>query len=437
METTEIKQKLIARFLQRFPSEAAEILNNASVSEALKYLENQPLVIAREIFISLDRALSSAILIKMNNSFVIELFKGIDAYDTALILSRLNTLEVEHILQLLPDKFSAEIKELMTYPDDSAGFLMETNVLAFNKENTVKDVLKKIRLLKDRKIITIYVIDKECRLVGKVPIQVIAISSPKEKLKNLTEESRAVHIMAPGEEIVDVFKNSNLFNLPVVDLDNKLLGIIRHEALVDATQQDATEDVQAMFGAGREERALSKVGFAVKKRLPWLEINLATAFLAAAVVGIFEDTIAQITVLAVFLPVVAGQSGNTGSQALAVTMRGLALREIRPSQWIKIARKEATVGLINGVAVALTTSVIVYIWASSLGLALIIATSMVFSMVIAGFFGGSYPNISKIYWAGSSSVFFNCFNNGNRYCRFYELSRACNRFRNYAWNILV
>jgi len=152
-----------------------------------------------------------------------------------------------------------------------------------------------------------------------------------------------------------------------------------------------TENLQAMFGAGREEQALSKVSLAVRKRLPWLQVNLATAFLASMVVGFFEDTIAKITILAIFLPVVAGQSGNTGSQALAVTMRGLALKEIRISQWFKVARKEIMVGFLNGVAVALTTGIIVYFWASSLGIAIVIGISMIISMIIAGFAGAVIP----------------------------------------------
>jgi magnesium transporter len=145
----------------------------------------------------------------------------------------------------------------------------------------------------------------------------------------------------------------------------------------------------------------------VKKRLPWLQINLATAFLAASIVGIFEDTIAQVTVLAVFLPVVAGQSGNTGSQALAVTMRGLALREIHTNQWWRVARKEVAVGFINGIAVAFTTSLIAYFWASSFGIALVIGTSMVLSMVIAGFSGAVVPIVLQAFGqdpAQSSSI---------------------------------
>jgi magnesium transporter len=130
---------------------------------------------------------------------------------------------------------------------------------------------------------------------------------------------------------------------------------------------------------------------AVKKRLPWLNINLLTAFLAAAVVGLFESTIAQFTALAVLLPVVAGQSGNTGAQALAVTMRGLALREVRVRHWLRVALKEAVAGALNGIAIALVTGLGVLVWSRSFGLTLVIFLAMILSMVIAGVAGAAIP----------------------------------------------
>ena len=146
-----------------------------------------------------------------------------------------------------------------------------------------------------------------------------------------------------------------------------------------------------MFGASRDEKALSKPGFAVRKRLPWLQINLVTAFLAAAVVGLFEDTIARYTALAILLPVVAGQSGNTGAQALAVVIRGLALREISSAHWPRVVLKETLVAAMNGVAVAMSTSLAVYIWSRSLGLTAVIGLAMVISMSIAGTAGAGIP----------------------------------------------
>ena len=180
-------------------------------------------------------------------------------------------------------------------------------------------------------------------------------------------------------------------DLAVVDAEGRLLGIIYHDALVKAAQEDATADIQTMVGASREEKALSPALFAVKKRLPWLQINLLTAFLAASVVGIFEETIAMFTALAVLLPVVAGQSGNAGAQALAVTMRGLALREIGLRHWLRVTVKEVQTGFVNGLAVALTCGIGVYFWSGSIGLVLVIAASMVLAMIAAGFAGAVVP----------------------------------------------
>lgn len=152
-------------------------------------------------------------------------------------------------------------------------------------------------------------------------------------------------------------------------------------------------DLQAMVSVSRDERALSPVFFSVRKRLPWLNINLLTAFVAAAIVGLFEDVIAQITALAVLLPVVAGQSGNTGAQALAVTMRGLALREVHPNQWLRLVLKEMGAGAINGIAIAIVTAIGVYVWSGSLGLCGVIGVAMVMSMVVAGAAGAAIPII--------------------------------------------
>jgi magnesium transporter len=146
-----------------------------------------------------------------------------------------------------------------------------------------------------------------------------------------------------------------------------------------------------MVGAGKDERASSSSWFAVRKRHPWLQINLLTAFLAASVVGLFESTIAQFTALAVLMPVVAGQSGNSGSQALAVTIRGLALREIGVNGWPRVLRKEAATGLTNGIGIALVTALAVFTWSQSPGLALVIGIAMVTSMTIAGIAGALIP----------------------------------------------
>jgi magnesium transporter len=172
-----------------------------------------------------------------------------------------------------------------------------------------------------------------------------------------------------------------------------------HDEALEAGQAEAFEDLQKMVGAGRDERALSPLPVVIQSRLPWLYVNLGTAFLASAVVGLFEQTIAETAALAVLLPVVAGQGGNTGSQSLAVVMRGLALREIVPSANRKVIAKELYAGLINGLLIAMVTAAVVFAWrmitrdsfAASAGLAAVIGLAMVINMAVAAISGAAIP----------------------------------------------
>jgi magnesium transporter len=403
-----IQQKLIDGYFRLYPEEAAYLLSNFHEDEIIHYLKNQPLDAAVKVFENMNPDIAAFVLEKMNDDLFLKIFPSVDPTRGSRLLSRLSEENISAKLKLLPESLQKELKEIMSFPPETAGSIIDTKVTTFHGENRVEEVLKRVRALKSRKIVNIYVIDAESHLIGVIPLQTIAISDLKETLNNLIPGTPiAINALSPIEDVVQLMEEQKLINLPVVDIQNKLLGVIRYSTLVNSAKEDVIEDVQAMFGAGRDERALSKISFAIKKRLPWLEINLATAFLAAAVVGFFEDTIARITVLAVFLPVVAGQSGNTGSQALAVTIRGLALREIRPRHWFQVARKEVSVGFINGIAIALTTALIVFIWTGSMGLPIVIGTSMVLSMVIAGLSGAVIPMILQAFGqdpAQSSSI---------------------------------
>lgn len=390
---------LINGFFQLYPAEAALLLNDLSPIEVINYLESESASVASNLFLKLNPDLSEKLVPKMSNELFIKVFTNIDPGEAARLLARVKQTDEKGLsekMSLLAPEHSRELQELMAYPADTAGYFMDPRVMVFREDETIENALKRLRAVHKRRILDICIADENNLFLGIIPLQKVAVADPAEKLGNLLQdEPLSILDMSSKEEVVELLEKSNLSSLPVVSLDQKLRGVIRYDALIAASRQDASEDLQTMFGAGREERALSKATFAISKRLPWLEINLATAFLASAVVGMFEETIARITALAIFLPVVAGQSGNTGSQALAVTMRGLALREIRTRHWFQVARKEVTVGFVNGCAVALTTSLIVYWWESSFGLAVVIGTSMVISMVIAGLSGAIIPIILK------------------------------------------
>jgi magnesium transporter len=390
-QATSTQQVLISTFFQQYPTEAALTLETFSTDKILDYLSNMPEGSARKVFARLIPDLIAELITRMSNELFISIFSKLNTHLAARLLSRQDKTEVQTKLALLPELQATEIREFLSYKPDSAGYLMETTVTAFHAAHTVEEVLIRIRKHKDRTITSIFVIDEDGQLLGQVPLPLLISADHNEILKDLMQEATSVNTMSSKEEVLLILEKERMLQIPVVDINNILLGIIRNNILIDVTKQEVTEDLQAMFGAGREEQALSKVSFAVRKRLPWLQVNLATAFLASMVVGFFEETIAQITILAIFLPVVAGQSGNTGSQALGVTIRGLALREISISQWFQVARKELMVGFINGVAVAITTGVIVYFWSASFGIAIVIVISMVLSMTIAGISGAVIP----------------------------------------------
>ena len=385
---------ILARtFLRQFPQDAARHLESAPVEEVAQMIGSEPAVQAAPVFERLASNVAADVLQAMPHDAAVRLIDAMDPVRAVATLAWLDGARRDAMLVDLEGGLAKELRQMAEYPPETAGRLMDPRVIVVRHDATAGEALARLRAVRRRQISDVFVVDEDERLVDRVPVQELATAASDESVQALSSPAPSVAATATAAEVVEQMTDRRLTTLPVVDFDGRLLGVIRHDMLVRAAQQDVAADIQAMVGASREERALSHVSFAVRKRLPWLEINLATAFLAAAVVGLFEATIAQFTALAVLLPVVAGQSGNTGAQALAVTMRGLALREIRVRQWPRVTRKEASVALINGLAVALTTSAGVYLWSGSAGLTLVIGLSMVLSMIAAGIAGVIVPTV--------------------------------------------
>ena len=375
-----------------YPEEAALAVSELPAEEGLAALTFQPPEIGAEIFALLNPDFAVGVTKLMDEEVFRAFFTRIDPIHAAVLLSRIDDDEQSARLRSLPKESANELREIMDYPSNSAGALMDSRVTIFRSGDTVSSALDQIRAQKDRRLTDLCLLDERGHLESVLSLREVAVAGPDELLGSLVRgEAHSAPATAQRDAVVELMEANKLASVPVVSFDGRLLGIIRYDTLVEVAQQDASESLQAMVGAGREERALSKPIFAIRKRLPWLQVNLATAFLAASVVALFEDTIARFTALAVFLPVVAGQSGNTGAQALAVTMRGLALREIRVRHWPRIAGKEGFVGLVNGVAIAATTAGIVYLWEGSVGIPIVLGLSMVFSMVMAGVAGAVIP----------------------------------------------
>jgi magnesium transporter len=390
-ETSGVVTALVGDFTRRYPEEVAHELERLPVQAAASQLQRLPGVQASRV---LERSTPEAAAKALAAMPPGASGHALTAMDPGRAVSLLEWLEPdarERCLNQADPGAARELRALAASPADSAGRMMDPRVTVLRVDATARDALARLRAARRRSPGELFVVDDEGTLVGAVAAQDLAVAPLSERVGQMARPLTGVIDVATRAEVVERLSGTTLTSLPVVDVDGRLVGVIRPATLVSMAQEDAGGDIQAMVGVSRDERAFSKVTFAVRKRLPWLHINLATAFLAAAVVGLFEDTIARFTALAVLLPVVAGQSGNTGAQALAVTMRGLTLREVRPRHWLRITYKEGRVAFINGVAVALTTALGTFVWSQSIGLASVIGIAMIISMVAAGLAGALIP----------------------------------------------
>ncbi len=379
-------------YLTRFAKEASRTLSRTSTDEIAAVLQNLPILESINLWGHLRPDVIENLLDKIPGDQLREYFNRSEPVKVARMFSRLLKEKQRQCMELLSTEKQAEISQLMEFPENSAGSLMDTRFISFRNDTPANHALQRIRQKKPRFTRQLFLLNDNESPERMIEIQDLALAAPGDELSDFAKQIPAVAFATTSrDEVIDMFSKYKITDLPVVSSEGKMIGVIRYDDLVNIVREDASVDIQTMVGASKDESALSSAGFVIRKRLPWLQINLLTAFLAAAVVGIFENLIAQFTALAVLLPVVAGQSGNTGAQALAVTMRGLALHEIGTSQWLKVLRKEIKASLVNGLAVALTTATAVFFWSKSYGLAFVITIAMVISMVAAAISGVIIP----------------------------------------------
>ncbi len=281
-------------------------------------------------------------------------------------------------------------------PADAAARVMDPAVVALRAEWSVRKTVDMLRGAPQESLYYLYVTDADNKLVGIISMRHLLLAEPKERLETImSRDVTSVCDATKRDEVLKLAERKKYVAFPVVDADGRLIGAIRPSDLITIAEQEAGSMLQRMFGAGGDEKALSTVGFALKKRLPWLQINLGTAFLASAVVGIFESTIERVTALAVLLPIVAGQGGNAGAQAMAVVIRALGVGEIAAGASWRVILKEMALGWWNGLAVAVVCALAVLAWSRSAALAGVIGVAMVVNMVAAGVSGAGIPILMK------------------------------------------
>jgi len=304
------------------------------------------------------------------------------------------------VVALLPEDRRADLRKAGLYPEHSAGRVMTTDFVALDAKMTAQEAIDHIRARGSRgdndAILYLYVVDDEGRLQGVVPIRRLVTSPPDRPCGELMiREPASVRADTDQEEVARIVARYNLLAVPVVDADGLMVGIITVDDVIDVIQEEATEDIYNLAGLDEEERVFSTVGLSVRKRLPWMVVNLATAFLAASVVGLFRHTIEQVVLLAVFMPVVAGMAGNAGVQALTVVARGIALGETEFSSGMRAVGKQFLVGIIVGAVTGCLGAAVGYYWNGSPIFGLVVFTAMLVSMAVAGLAGAAVPLMLK------------------------------------------
>ncbi len=301
----------------------------------------------------------------------------------------------EAVINLLPNSARYELRKVELYPPESAGRAMTTSFMALDEKMTAQEAIDHIRAsdeLSDS-ILYLYVVDDQTHLLGVVPIRrLVAAPSARPIEELMVKQPISALASDDQEEIAQIVARYNLLALPITDTEGKLLGVITVDDVIDVITEEATEDMYHLAGLSEEDRVFSPASHSIRKRLPWMTLNLATAFLAVWVLSLFEQTLDRVVTLAVFLPVVAGMGGNGGTQSLTVITRSIALGEIEFSSGLKAAVKEMTVGVAIGAATGVLSAIAAYILRpEQVYLGLVLFLSMTLTMTVAGLVGAAVP----------------------------------------------
>ncbi|MGD2110469.1 MAG: magnesium transporter [Phycisphaerae bacterium] len=380
------------------------------VRSATRAVEALPEAEAAGIVRALPEELTALILPHLQLNYAAALVKDMDPAGfkavtrsmepqrAASLLMRLPTDALERLLPHAPKKLKDEARELLVYPEGSVGRIMQTDYLSFHENDRARDAIRKIRKLASQQYPAsyAYVVDAEEKLVGVINMRDLLLAEEDTALGSIAKQDVfTLDCFTDGAEAAQELGKRRYFAAPVVDAQGRMLGLVKAEQLIRGAQADVAESIQRMFGGSPDERAFSSMWFSLRKRLPWLHVNLATAFLAAFVVSLFEDTIARITVLAIFLPVVAGQGGNAGAQSLAIVMRGLVMREIPRKRIAALVMKEGLLGVTTGTVTGVVTGLIAWLWQGSAVLGVVIGLGMVVNLFVAGLSGAAIPIIMR------------------------------------------
>jgi magnesium transporter len=388
---------LVNLLQKQHPADLAQLFSELSDKErrsAFTLLAERNPRLAMEGLSELEAEAGAALLTDRTPEEIVKLTQDLASDDAAAIIDYLPDELSAAVIELIQKRpAGGDVGELLEYDEQTAGRIMNPRVFALSEDMTAGEAITELQESRDVEVVFyLYVIDARRHLVGVVSLRRLLLVSPSTPLKRImTTDLISVRADMDQEEVARQVASYNLLAIPVVDEENKLVGVITVDDVIDVIKDEATEDVYRLAGVSGDDRVFTSATDSLRKRLPWLVVNLGTAFVAALVVSRFENTISKLTALAFFMPVVAGMGGNAATQTLTVIVRGIALGELTWSNTRKALFKEAGVGLGNGVACGIVGGAIVWASQGNPMLGVILGMAMVINMFVAAVAGTIIP----------------------------------------------
>jgi magnesium transporter len=409
-----ISQKLIAdvkgsiqqknqQFLRKLidemrPADLADLIEHLDQEERLHLFDFLEPKGAGDVLVEMEPPVQESILDELDNQAISEIVQELDSDDAADLVGDLPAERAQQIIESVEDEVSEELEKLLPYPEDTAGGIMALEFVAVRVDATVQEAIETIRENREEveNVYYLFVVDEFNRLVGVVSLKDLVLEPPDRKISEIMNpEVISVDLHRDQEEIYHLVKKYDLVSLPVVDEQNRLIGRITHDDIIDVIEEEADEDISLMAGVIHQEIAEESSIKISRARLPWLIAGLFGGILAAVVINQFESSLEKILALSFFFPVIMAMGGNTGTQAATVAVRGLATGDISLVHMGKRLWMEMKVALLNGIICGILLGLIVGVWLSDYGLGIIVAVALVLIIVNSGFIGAAVPLLLK------------------------------------------
>lgn len=383
------------RLVRTTPYTVGRFLGRLSVDERRALLRRMHIENAADILAEMDSEDAAEVLQAMRYGRAAQVLEYLDPDDSADIIADMETADQDRILGQATPQTAATVRDLISYPPDTAGGIMTPQMAKIPQGLTVLQTVRYLQRLNSQleHIYYVYVVDADNRLLGTVSMRDLVMARPDELIQDImkTELRGIIPVDTDQEEVAREMAKLNLHALPVVDAEGRLVGIVTDDDVIDVINQEATEDFHKLHGAGADETLNDPISLSVRRRSPWLMINMVSAFVAGAVISMFESEISQLAILVAFMPIVASLGGNAGGQTLAVVIRSMALGSLEGAQSSHVCMREGAKALGNSLVIGILAAALATLYTGRVLIGGVILISMITSMTYAGLAGAFIP----------------------------------------------